>query len=363
MAPQQALVNLSPAELSFLRSTLSQTPPIRLDVTKGPRDFRSMRAEYDVLPSANGSARIALEDGTEALVGVKAEVEKSRQRPMLAGQDDDDDVDMGDGEEKEESKGKGQNAWVEMSVEVPGFREDDALPVFLSSMLTESLLASGELKDRLYINRRFHWKLYVDILLLSPPLSYPLALLSMTTHLALLTTHLPALKSEKDEDPLFDDDWDAAVPLYPKQTATNKAAPQLGKPPVIILAMAVGSNIIFDPAKEELAVADAVLAVACTNSTTSSTAARIVSIRTIDPPSHLTPPGVPNSMNSATGGTAPTSSADALTQRELLATSGVWTPPRGGMKRGMISQVTKMIVESGGVAEEVIGALAAIEVG
>jgi len=185
----------------------------------------------------------------------------------------------------------------------------------------------------------------------------------MTTHLALLTTFLPALKSEKDEDPLFDDDWDAAVPLYPKQAGTNKTAPQLGKPPVIILAMAVGPNIIFDPAKEELAVADAVLAIACTNSTTSSTGARIVSIRTIDPPSHLTPPGVPNSMNSATGGTAPTSSADALTQRELLATSGVWTPPRGGMKRGLISQVTKMVVENGGVAEEVIGALASIEVG
>jgi exosome complex component RRP42 len=160
MAPQQALVNLSPAELSFLRSTLSQTPPIRLDVTKGPRDFRSMRAEYDVLPSANGSARIALEDGTEALVGVKAEVERSRQRPTLG---EPEDVIMEDGEETDDSKGKGQNAWVEMSVEVPGFREDDSLPVFLSSMLTESLLASGELKDRLYINKRFHWKLYVDV--------------------------------------------------------------------------------------------------------------------------------------------------------------------------------------------------------
>ncbi|EOA82172.1 Exosome complex component rrp42 [Exserohilum turcicum] len=369
MAPHHALVNLSPAELSFLRASLAQTPPVRLDVTKGPRDFRSMRAEYDVLPTANGSARIALEDGTEALVGVKAEVEKTRQQPM-AGEQPGADVQMGDGdgdgdggEQADGAKGKGQNAWLDMSVEIPGFRDDDALPVFLASMLTESLLASGELKDRLYINTRFHWKLYIDILLLSPPLSYPLALLSMTTHLALLTTHLPALKSEKDEDPLFDDDWDAAVPLYPKQTGANKTAPQLGKPPVIILAMAVGANVIFDPAKEELAVADAVLAVACTNSTASSTGARIVSIRTIDPPSHLTPPGVPNSMNSATGGTAPTSAADALTQRELLATSGVWTPPRGGMKRNLISQVTKMVVENGGVAEEVIGALAAIEVG
>lgn len=181
----------------------------------------------------------------------------------------------------------------------------------------------------------------------------------MTTHLALLTTHLPALKSEQDEDPLFDDDWDAAVPLYPKSAGNVPT----DKPPVVILAMAVGPNIIFDPCKEELAVADAVLAVACTNSSSSSTGARIVSIRTVDPPSHLSAPGIPNSMNSATGGTAPSSSADALTQRELLAASGVWTPPRGGMKRNLISQVTKMVVEDGGVAEEVIGALAAIEVG
>jgi exosome complex component RRP42 len=183
----------------------------------------------------------------------------------------------------------------------------------------------------------------------------------MTTHLALLTTHLPALKSEKDEDPLFDDDWDAAVALYPNNR--GKTTSHTDKPPVIILAMAVGPNIIFDPCKEELAVADAVLAIACATSTTSSTGARIVSIRTIDPPSHLTPPAVPNLMNSATGGTAPTSNADALTQRELLANSGVWTPPRGGMKRELISQITKMVVEKGGVAEEVITALQAIEMG
>lgn len=361
MAPQAALINLSPAELSFLRSTLSQDPPLRLDVTKGPRDFRSMRAEYDVLPNANGSARIALEDGTEALVGVKAEVGRTPQRPVLGEQED--VVMNGEEEEDSDGRGQGQNGWIEMSVEVPGFRDDDALPVFLASMLTESLLASGELKDRLYINRRFHWKLYIDILLLSPPLSYPLGLLSMTTHLALLTTHLPALKSEKDEDPLFDDDWAAATPLYTKsKTSTN--------PPVIILAIAVGDNIIFDPCKEELAVADAVLAIACT--TTSDTVkggkgdtstAKIVSIRSIDPPSHLTPPAVPNSMNSATGGQAPESSAQALTMREMLATSGVWTPPRGGMKRGLVGKVSRMVVERGGVAEEIIGALAGIEVG
>lgn len=158
MAPSQPIhVDLSPAELSFLRSTLSQTPPIRFDHTKGPKDFRSMRAEYDVLPGANGSARIALEDGTEALVGVKAEVDKSQWRP--SGDNDS----RGSEDEQDENKGKGQDSWIEMSVEIPGFRDDDSLPVFLASMLTESLLASGALKDRLYINSRFHWKLYIDV--------------------------------------------------------------------------------------------------------------------------------------------------------------------------------------------------------
>lgn len=185
----------------------------------------------------------------------------------------------------------------------------------------------------------------------------------MATHLALLTSRLPALKSEKDEDPLFDDDWDAAVHLYPKNNVKASAQSSQDKPPVIVLAMAVGQNIIFDPCMEELAVADAVLAVACASAVSSSARARIVSIRTIDPPSHLTPPGVPNSMNSATGGTVPASSADALTQRELLANSGVWTPPRGGMKRALISQIVKLVVEEGGIAEEVISALQAIELG
>ena len=160
MPPQGPLVNLSPAEISFLRSTLSQTPPLRLDITKGPPDFRSMRAECDVHPSANGRARIALEDGTEALVGVKAEVETTPQRPALAGQDH---AVVHCGDEDSDAEAQGRNGWIEMSVQVPGFRDDDALPVFLASMLSESLLASGELKHRLYINRRFHWKLYIDV--------------------------------------------------------------------------------------------------------------------------------------------------------------------------------------------------------
>jgi hypothetical protein len=34
-------------------------------------------------------------------------------------------------------------------------------------MLRESLLATEGLKDRLYINRRFHWRLYIDVSLIA----------------------------------------------------------------------------------------------------------------------------------------------------------------------------------------------------
>lgn len=70
----------------------------------------------------------------------------------------------------------GQGEWVQMSIEIPGFRDDDALPVFLSEMMRESLVGSvaggngdaakemaGGLKGRLVINKRWHWRLYIDV--------------------------------------------------------------------------------------------------------------------------------------------------------------------------------------------------------
>ncbi|KAF2813352.1 uncharacterized protein BDZ99DRAFT_507350 [Mytilinidion resinicola] len=358
MAPVQAQVLLSPAELSYLHSSLSLDPPIRPD-GRSPTQFRPLVAESDILPGANGSARVCFADGTEAIVGVKAEVEKSQWQPTPDKETA--DVDMDD--EEEEETGVGENSWVEMSIEIPGFRDDDSLPVFLSAMLTEALLASGDLKDRLYINQRFHWKLYVDILLLSPPLSYPLPLLSLTTHLALLSARLPALKSEKEEDPLFDDDWEASTPIYPRSGRQKPYSAYLDKPPVTLLVMAVGQNIIFDPSKEELAVAEAVLAVSCAASQSkTSEAVRLLTIRTIDPPSRLTPPGIPNLLNSATGGVVPVSSTDAMAQREAMSLLGVWTPPRGGIKRNLVGRVLKIVVEKGGVAEEVLEALEKVEV-
>lgn len=94
-------------------------------------------------------------------MGVKAEVEKSRRARQTDG---DVQMDGGEGEDPYATgEGKGRNEWLEVAVDVPGLRDDDALPVFLGAMLSEALCADGILRDRLWINSRFHWRLYVDV--------------------------------------------------------------------------------------------------------------------------------------------------------------------------------------------------------
>jgi exosome complex component RRP42 len=142
--------------------------------------------------------------------------------------------------------------------------------------------------------------------------------------------------------------------------------------------MAVSDNIIFDPSKEELAVAEVVLAVSIgeiSQSQTSSTDMdvdsgsgakrdlRLLAIRTIDPPSRLTHPGVPNTLNTATGGTAAGTTEQASSQRETMVEEGVWQPPRGGAKRKLIAAMIQKVLERGGVAEEVLDGLDAVELG
>lgn len=178
------------------------------------------------------------------------------------------------------------------------------------------------------------------------------------------------MKSELEEDPLFDDDWEASVFLYPR----DRKAKGHARPPVTLLVMAVQDNIIFDPSKEELAAAEVVLAVSVgersTKGSDSDTEAmdidpkpardlRLLSIRTIDPPSRLTPPGVPNFLNTATGGSA----AGSVQQSETAEREGVWQPPRGGAKRKMIAAMIQKVLEKGGVGEEVLDGLEAVDLG
>lgn len=165
--------HLSPAELSYLYTSLSlPKSPIRPD-GRSPTQFRPLTAESNILPGTNGSARIGFADGTQAIVGVKAEVEKTvLSTDTLASSE------VGEGEDSTSAAASGHGSWVQMSIEIPGFRDDDALPVFLSEMMRESLVGSvadgggdgdgdvtmaGGLKGRLVINKRWHWRLYIDV--------------------------------------------------------------------------------------------------------------------------------------------------------------------------------------------------------
>lgn len=207
-----------------------------------------------------------------------------------------------------------------------------------------------------------------QIILISPPLSYPLPLLSLTTHLALLSTRLPRLKSEGDEDPMFDDDWEASPFLYPRQGAAAGS-----RPPITLLVVAVGDSILFDPSKEELAVADSALAVSLCEVRTqkadesmevdSGRELRLVSMRTVDPPSRLTPPGVPSTGNLAASGTFDPSSQKKQQQQrvEEFPQEGVWKAPLGGTRFAVLDSIIQAVLEKGGVADEVLDGLEGVD--
>ena len=77
--------------------------------------------------------------------------------------------------------------------------------------------------------------------------------------------------SQAEEDPLFDDDWDASLPLYPAASAAVGDVPA-----ITLLVTAVGENVFFDPTREEIAVADCVLAVSVDFD------GRVVGLRTLE---------------------------------------------------------------------------------
>ena len=192
-------------------------------------------------------------------------------------------------------------------------------------------------------------------------MSYPLPLLSLTTHLALLSTKLPKIKSQGEEDPFFDDDWAVAEYLYPRSsTALKKSTSQHVRPPVTLLVISVGDNVIFDPNREEIAVADAVLAISIARD--EGEGLKLLSIRTIDPPSRLTQPGIPNSENVNMMGATPAEEIVLSQTTGEEEVSGVWRPRRGGVKRSVVANMVKTVLKKGGVGEEVLEGLEGVEV-
>ena len=94
---------------------------------------------------------------------------------------------------------------------------------------------------------------------------------------------------------------------------------------------------------------------------------RLLSVRTIDPPSRLTAPGVPNSVNAAAwaaqGVGAAAKNPDARAAGDTPDVAGVWKAPRGGTKMGVLSAMVAKVLESGGVADEVLDGLEGVELG
>lgn len=165
---------------------------------------------------------------------------------------------------------------------------------------------------------------------------------------------------------MFDDDWEASTFLYPRDGAEETAS----RPPVTLLVVTVGDNIIFDPAKEELAVAETALAVSVSEvrrqkqpkqdqklrkagAEAQSRELRLLSLRTIDPPSRLTPPGAPNG-----GGTV---AAQRQPQEEEEGPAeGVWKAPLGGTKLAVLDGILQSVLEKGGIMDEVLDGLAGV---
>lgn len=172
--PTQQTTLLSPTELAYLHSSLSLNPPLRPDA-RSPTTFRPLIAETDLLPSTNGSARVCFADGTEGIVGVKADIQKTipastrYNGTLKAG--DNNDVSMGGvggpqsglKDEEDIAGPHGEPDWVDVTIDMPGQRDDDSTVVFLAQMIHEGLVADGTLPLKLYINRRWHWKLYIDV--------------------------------------------------------------------------------------------------------------------------------------------------------------------------------------------------------
>ncbi|EFY90291.1 3' exoribonuclease family protein (Rrp42), putative [Metarhizium acridum CQMa 102] len=328
MATQQTL--LSPAELAYLHSSLSLTPPIRPD-GRSSTQFRPLTAETGILPGTNGSARVCFSDGTEAIVGVKAEIEKTP--GVRDAEDNDGKLSAIANAAADDTRSRARGDWLEMTIEIPGQRDDEASTVFLAEMLREALLADGEFAKKLWINRRFHWRLYLD--------------------------------SEGDEDPMFDDDWESSIYLYPRERASTGS-----RPPITLLVIGVGDNIIFDPSKEELAVAETALAVSVGEIREETKAGganvdsrrelRLLSMRTVDPPSRLTPPGVPDSVNvAANGALAGSTMKQQVDGHQTL--QGVWKAPLGGSKFSVMNGIVEAVLEKGGVADEILDGLEGVD--
>lgn len=311
------MVGLSPAEYSYLRTSLESVPSIRPDARLDSQ-YRPLQAATNFMPTCYGSARIRTSDGGECIVGIKAKVTRTSSPSSSIISPDGQDYNQ------EESTSQQPNhapkpvplpQLIKVNVDMAGVRDDDPALTSISSTIQRLLQESPVLTaEKLRLTSRFSFTLFVDALVLSHQGSNPLTLVSLAVYLALLTTKLPRLLSSVDDSaaeeiPVFDDDWDNAIPLTgnvssigttldandkmdldesfssnkkqskinnalaPKQNTQPKSLDEENKkyslyykttpwkPPFVFVFAVIGENILVDPSLEEESVADGILTI------------------------------------------------------------------------------------------------------
>ncbi|KAJ6260313.1 hypothetical protein Dda_4538 [Drechslerella dactyloides] len=249
---------LSPPELSYLYTSLALSPPIRPDL-RTSFQFRPIVAECSFLPHCNGSSRICMAEAGECIVGVKAEVEKDATSKYATVIERDKWIEVSVEVAGGGASGPGSGVGVGGISGAGGAAGKDEGDGGAAVWLKEGLLAGGAgILDRLVISKGWHWKLYIDVLLLTPTSHPPPLLLSAATNMALDSTFLPKLISPHDVDdiPAFSDDWGISVPLYEPST--------FPRPPMSLPVIAVGDNVFLDPSVAEIAAAEVGLVVTLT---------------------------------------------------------------------------------------------------
>lgn len=207
---------LSPAERAYLRDSLALKEPIRPD-SRSPQQFRPLEASCSFLPNSYGSSRVRLADGSEVIISVKGKVVRKESTKSL----------------------------ISVGLDINGHRDDSNYVNNLVSTIS-SMLLSNFPSQNLKLSDKYSFKIFIDIVILSHT-SHPLTLISLGIYLALKSTRLPLLTStvsdrEIEEQPTFDDDWEASKPLF---------GPTDVPPPLLFVVGFVAENVFVDPSLEE----------------------------------------------------------------------------------------------------------------
>lgn len=224
-------MNLSNAELEYLRTSLTSEPIVRAD-SRHAGQFRPLESEIDILPMANGSARVKASDGSDCIVGVKVNVVNRT-------------TDL-----------------VDLTVDISGYKDNDPFPQSLTVVLKQVITSCPEITEgTLLINSKFAFNLTVDCVVFHCS-SHPLVILSAAIFQALRSARLPEPIDDKEqmdvdfsntrnadeaEIPQFNDDWSQSIPLCPSNWT----------PPVLLLVAFIENTVIVDPTVSEQSVADA----------------------------------------------------------------------------------------------------------